>query len=337
MGVAGDGGGGRAARVGRRDGGRAGRHRLTTARGTAEVGGTERAMSEDVEVARRGRAPVGRYVDLPGRGRTFVRELPGPDGAPTVVLLHGWTTTAALNWSPSFAPLGRQFRVLALDHRGHGRGLRSAAPFRLEDCADDVAALLDTLGIARCIAAGYSMGGPIAQLLRRRHPGLVDGLVLCATSASFHGTRREWLLSGLATGSCLLAAAPPVRPALAAAMTVARVWHRPRGLLCGNELLGHDWTKLVEAGREICRFDSRPWVHELGVPTAVVATTADDIVPPHRQRDLAGAIPDASLRLVAGGHAVCTTAPQRFVPALVAACREVEARGAGSPVRPHAA
>ncbi|MET0457746.1 MAG: alpha/beta hydrolase [Ilumatobacteraceae bacterium] len=283
-------------------------------------------MREIVEAVSSMRAPAGRYVALPGRGRTFVRELPGPAGAPTVVLLHGWTTTAALNWSPSFGPLSRHFRVIALDHRGHGRGLRSAAPFRLEDCADDVAALLDSLGIERCIAAGYSMGGPIAQLLRRRHPGLVDGLVLCATSASFHGTRREWLLSGLATGGCLLATAPPTRPALAAAMAVARVWHRPCGLQGVGELTGHDWTKLIEAGREICRFDSRPWVHELTVPTTVLATTADDIVPPHRQLALAAAIPNASLRMVAGGHAVCTTAPQRFVPAFVAACRDVVAR-----------
>ena len=93
-----------------------------------------------------------------------------------------------------------------------------------------------------------------------------------------------------------------------------------------SEVAGHDWTKLIEAGREICRFDSRPWVHELTVPTTVLATTADDVVPPHRQLALAAAIPSASLRLVAGGHAVCTVAPQRFVPAFVAACNEVVAR-----------
>ena len=55
-----------------------------------------------------------------------------------------------------------------------------------------------------------------------------------------------------------------------------RAAHLPR---CSAELLGHDWTKIAEAGREICRFDSRPWLHELSsVPTAVIATTADDIV-----------------------------------------------------------
>jgi pimeloyl-ACP methyl ester carboxylesterase len=232
-----------------------------------------------------------------------------------------------MNWSPSFGPLSERFRVIALDHRGHGRGVRSVAPFRLEDCADDVAVLLDELGISQCIAAGYSMGGPIAKLLWRRNPGVVAGVVLCATSARFRGTPREWVLSGLATGGSVVAATPPFQPVLSAATTVLR------GCRCaglpgrGRDVFGHDWTRIAEAGREICRFDSRPWVHELAsVPTAVIATTADDIVPPHRQLALAAAIPNATLRRIEGGHAVCTKNPQRFVPALVDACAEVAER-----------
>jgi pimeloyl-ACP methyl ester carboxylesterase len=256
-----------------------------------------------------------------------VRELPGPPGAPTVVLLHGWATTASLNWTPSFRALADHFRVIALDHRGHGRGLRAATPFRLADCADDVAALLATLDVAQCIAVGYSMGGPIAQLLWRRHPEVAAGLVLCATSATFNGTPREWVLSGLATGGSFVAAAPPFQPMLAVATSVMRRWRGAPLAGCGGEVFGHDWTRIAEAGREICRFDSRPWVHELAaVPTTVIATTADDIVPPRRQLDLADAIPNATLRRVAGGHAVCTTNPRRFVPALVDACLEVAAR-----------
>jgi pimeloyl-ACP methyl ester carboxylesterase len=285
-------------------------------------------MSRNMRINGSARAPAGRFVELPGRGRTFVREHPGPAGAPTVVLLHGWTATAALNWSPSFGPLSERFRVVALDHRGHGRGLRAATPFRLEDCADDVAALLGALGIRECIVAGYSMGGPIGQLLWRRHPGVVAGLVLCATSATFHGTPREWVLSGLATGGSFMAAALPLQPMLVAAMTVLRCWRGAPGPRCGGDLVRHDWTKIAEAGREICRFDSRSWLHELSVPTAVIATSADDIVPPRRQLALADAIPDATLRLVSGGHAVCTADPRRFVPALVGACTEVAARAA---------
>ena len=73
------------------------------------------------------RLPPGRRVDLPGRGTTFVRELPGPPGAPVVVLLHGWTVSADLNWFACYEALGRRYRVLAIDHRGHGRGLRAPA------------------------------------------------------------------------------------------------------------------------------------------------------------------------------------------------------------------
>ena len=75
-----------------------------------------------------GHLPAGRFVRLPGRGRTFVRELAGPPGAPVLVLLHGWTATSDLNWRGSYAPLGRHFRVIAMDHRGHGRGIRSTSP-----------------------------------------------------------------------------------------------------------------------------------------------------------------------------------------------------------------
>jgi pimeloyl-ACP methyl ester carboxylesterase len=71
-------------------------------------------------------------------------------------------------------------------------------------------------------------------------------------------------------------------------------------------------------------------VHELSVPTAVVATSADDVVPHHRQLALAAAIPNATVRVVTGGHAVCTRDPRRFVPALVAACTDVAARAAAT-------
>jgi 3-oxoadipate enol-lactonase len=59
------------------------------------------------------------------------------------------------------------------------------------------------------------------------------------------------------------------------------------------------------------------------VPTAVVVNDDDGVVPTARQYDLAERIPDAATFVVAGGHAVCTTAPGRFLPALVAACRHV--------------
>ena len=177
------------------------------------TGGTDGGA--DVE---RPTVPHGRHVWLEGRGRTFVRQLAGPAGAPTLVLLHGWTATADLNWWASYGPLAAHFNVVALDHRGHGRGIRSPEPFRLEQCADDVAALAAALGLERIIPVGYSMGGPVAQLLWRRHRHLVAGLVLCATSASFRDSRRERVLSGVATGTSLLAGALPLGRLTSAAL-----------------------------------------------------------------------------------------------------------------------
>jgi len=135
--------------------------------------------------------PPGRRLSLRGRGTTFVREVEGPPGAPTVLLHHGWGATGGLNWFPVFEPLAERFRVVTPDLRGHGRGLRSRRVFRLADCADDSAATLLELDAAPAIVVGYSMGGPISQLLWRRDRDLVRGLVLCATSAGFFPGTRE--------------------------------------------------------------------------------------------------------------------------------------------------
>src|SRR6185312_9352136 len=85
--------------------------------------------------------PPARTVSVPGRGEFFLRDT-GGDG-PVVMLLHGWMASADLNWSGAYGDLGDAgYRVLAIDHRGHGRGLRGLVPFRLTDCAADAADVL---------------------------------------------------------------------------------------------------------------------------------------------------------------------------------------------------
>src|SRR3954453_22233267 len=124
-----------------------------------------------------------------------VEDAPGPPGAPTLVLLHGVTLTAELNWGGIVEPLRVRYRVIMFDLPGHGRGVRTSGfglgDFRLEDCADDVAAVAAALGVERLVAVGYSMGGLVAQLLWRGPPGLVSGLVLCATARNVSGSPWE--------------------------------------------------------------------------------------------------------------------------------------------------
>jgi len=272
--------------------------------------------------------PPGRHLELPGRGTTFVRDLEGPPGAPALVLLHGLSATADLNWFPSFFPLGRHFRVVAIDHRGHGRGIRSVRRFRLSDCADDVAAMADVLGIDRFIPVGYSMGGPIAQLLWKRYADRVAGLVLCATSRNFGGRPPERAFFSML-------------PFLSAAarMTPAPVWRGVTGRVLAlrdddpplrqwviAEMRHTDPRAVIEAAHAIGRFSSHEWAGEIDVPTAVVVTARDRLVPPSRQLKLAHAIPGATVHPVHGDHGACVVDAHRFVPVLVDACRSVASR-----------
>jgi pimeloyl-ACP methyl ester carboxylesterase len=234
----------------------------------------------------------------------------------------------------AFAPLARHFRVLALDQRGHGRGIRPGPlrGFRLEDCADDVVALADVLGVERVIPVGYSMGGPVAQLIWRRHPDRVAGLVLCATSRNFRGTSQPAMAQlamagGVAGAAAALRTVPPLVRRRATQAGLA--WRRralgmPEWALA--EVARNDPAAMLEGFRVLQAFNSADWIGGVEVPTAVVVTTADQVVPPARQRKLAAAIPGASTWDVAGNHDVCVAGPHLFPPVLVDACRWVRAR-----------
>lgn len=92
--------------------------------------------------------PPGNTAVLDGRGEVFYRHHRHADpSAPTLLLLHGWTASADLQFFTAYEELAADFSFVAIDHRGHGRGMRSAAKFQLEDAADDAAALIEHLGV----------------------------------------------------------------------------------------------------------------------------------------------------------------------------------------------
>ena len=272
--------------------------------------------------------PDGRPLELPGRGTTWIREVQGPADAPTLLLLHGWTANSALNWFGAYESLRQKFNVVAIDHRGHGKGIRSHRRFRLEDCADDAAALLETLNIERAIAVGYSMGGPIAQLLWRRHPKMVQGLVLCATAARFSERRGERVLNGVVSGLSLATrlVPPSVNRRVSERVLVSKYDTTPLGNWAREQARLNDLRTMLEAGHDVASFDATNWISSINVPTAVVLTTRDETVLPHRQRQLAEAITGSSVIEVNGRHDICATRPERFSDALLAACSDVSSQ-----------
>jgi 3-oxoadipate enol-lactonase len=273
------------------------------------------------------RLPPARFVELEEHGPVIVRDFGGRPGAPVVVLLHGWTATADLNWFRCYDDLGARFRVIAYDHRGHGSGVRTRKPFRLEDCADDAVEIASALGVDAFIPVGYSMGGPIAQLVWRRHPERVTGLVLCATAPYFAGKRTERrMLLGLSG----LAAVARLAPEQAKVWLTEQLYLQRRTKQWEpwalQQAATHDWRMILEAGRAIGTFSSSDWLHEIDVPVSTVITMRDQVVPVRRQVKLFEGVPDARAFRVDGLHDAVVANADRFVPTLIRAIESVEQR-----------
>lgn len=272
--------------------------------------------------------PAGRLVELPGRGRTFVTDTPGPHpDSPTIVLLHALGTTGLLTWFPTIQPLAQRFRVITLDQRWHGQGIQSPA-FSLVDCADDVAALVEVLGLDEVVVGGYSMGSIVAQRVWRQHPRIVSGLVLGATTDRFQLSAAErGFFLGMGSSMLALRGVSRSRTALRAA----------RAAVSGLEPTDlHEWAlrelrstspwAVGQALAALGRHHSRPWIGRIDVPTAVVVMMRDRVVPTARQVALARAIPGATIHEVDDGHAGCVLGAGRFVPRFVEAAATVNAR-----------
>ena len=270
--------------------------------------------------------PHGYVREFEGHGQLFWRDTgPPPDPSRTkgtILLLHGWLVPSDPHWFRTWRLLQVDgWRVIGIDARGHGRGARHMSTFRLDDCAEDAAALLRHLDTGPVVAVGYSMGGAIAQVLALRHPELLRGMVLCATSSEFNSS--------------------PIMRAVWTSMSVFQLWLRlaPKwtwelfverltqgdphttGWVVGELRRGAP-DAVAEAGRDIGRFDSRSWIGGVKVPAAVVVCTMDMLVPPTMQRALAERLgaPVVELR---SDHLAPGTTPRRFHRALTEALRLV--------------
>lgn len=202
----------------------------------------------------------------------------------TLILLHGngEDGTYFEHQIDAFAP---QFRVIALDTRGHGRSPRGEAPFTIRQFADDLLAFMDEHGIERAHLLGFSDGGNIALVFALSHPERVGKLVLNGANLDAGGVK------------------PSVQLPIVMGYRMASFFGRWSEQARRNaETLGLMVNDPNIAPEEL---------PALSVPTLVVAGTRDMIKEEHT-RLIAGSIPGAQMTFVEGDHFVARKNPKAF-------------------------
>ncbi|MCT2585610.1 alpha/beta fold hydrolase [Actinophytocola gossypii] len=121
------------------------------------------------------------YADVNGL-RMYYETHGEPDGRPPVVLIHGAFSATGTSWGALLAPLAATRQVISVELQGHGHTADVDRPLRMEQLADDVAALLDELDVQVADVWGYSMGGSVALHVGLAHPEKVRKLVLQSSS-----------------------------------------------------------------------------------------------------------------------------------------------------------
>jgi pimeloyl-ACP methyl ester carboxylesterase len=252
-------------------------------------------------------------------------EVHGPEGAPAVVLAHGWTCSTAF-WAAQIRDLAADHRVIAYDQRGHGRSPASAL-CSTDTLADDLEAVLAaTLAPGeKAVLVGHSMGGMtlMAAAGRARFREHAVAVLLCSTGSSRlvaesavlplgAGRVRTWL-----TGKLLGSRAPlgPVTPlarrilkygTMGPGSSPAMVEACARIVHACPRRVRHTWSRVLDL------LDLDLGVRELTVPTMVVAGLADRMTPVVHARGIVAALPRCvgSVELTGVGHMTPVEAPE---------------------------
>jgi len=280
----------------------------------------------------------GERFDVHGQDGTRLNvEVYGPDGAPTVVLSHGWTLSVAI-WARQLNALAGELRLVAYDQRGHGASdPPGPAGHTIEALADDAAAVLAATVPAgeRAVVAGHSMGGMTLIALGGRHPGLVRERVAAALLAST-GLHELVVRSRVVPMPLPLAklARPISRHVLAMPPPPGRVNGRMRTMTryvtlsrSATEAEVDFATRVIDAcpvatrvafGRMLAGLDLDAQVGRFDVPAIVVAGDRDRLTPIWHARRMAAVLPHSHglVSVHGAGHMTPVEAPGAINDAL---------------------
>ena len=235
------------------------------------------------------------------------------DGPRTFLCVGGWTGSWEV-WEEPVAQLSASgWRCVAYDHRGAGESPVDPARISVQHMIDDVAAVMDAVGIERCVLAGESQGGAIAQYAAARWPERFTGLVLAAPAPA---RRRESTGGNAFADACRADYPATVANFVAACFPEPDCEHVKRWAT--NVLLR---AEPDQAARiiEMWADETVPELaaHAITAPTLVLHGTADAIVPIDESRQLAARLPDVELLEFEGsGHVPTMTRPDEVVAAI---------------------
>lgn len=219
---------------------------------------------------------------------------------PPVILIHGVGLSQAM-WDAQIAALAQAYRVITLDMLGHGGSPAPAADAGLDDYADQVAALMDHLGVDKAVLIGFSMGALVARAFALRFAARLSGLVLL--NGVFN--RSE------AVRATILGRVDEVRQAGPAANSDAAIerWFTPefraaqpgyiadlRAHMAGNDHHGYLISYGLFASQDSFGADR---LSEIAVPTLVATGEFDVGSTPEMTRELAARIPGAKAEVIA--------------------------------------
>ncbi len=239
-------------------------------------------------------------------------------GGGTVLLSSGLGGAGSF-WAPQLEALCRRFRVLTYDQRGTGQSAEPLPdPYSIAAMADDVAEILDELGIGRCHFVGHALGGLVGLDLALRRPDRIGSLVLInawargdAHTVRCFDVRRDLLRIG---PEAYVRAQPlflyPAPWMARNAQRLAREHEHAVTHFQGTDTL----LKRIAA---LLAFDAVDRLGQIACPTLVAAARDDLLVPWTASEALAAGIPGARLWVTAqGGHGFTVTEPETFNAAL---------------------
>ena len=235
-----------------------------------------------------------------------------------LVFIHAFPLNADM-WEPQIAGLSENTRVIAYDLPGFGRGGAAEASPTMERCADNFVALLDHLGIDRCVVAGCSLGGYIAMAVARRHPKRLCGLVLADTRAG--ADSQEASAGRLKQAADVRATGPAV---VIDAMLPKLLSRQSKDAKPGLEasvrgLMEHASPEGIAGMLEAmaARLASDDVLSSLDLPACVIVGEHDALTPPAEAEHLARLLRRSELHVLAGaGHLSNLEAADDFNEAL---------------------